>query len=663
MTAARSHPQTKTPDEQTGAQRSSAEWLETDGRGGFASGTVDMRASRRYHGLLVAVPPGTERRHVFLQGFLEQANIGEEDLVLSAHEGHTAACAFRATPWPQFTYRQAGLEVQREILMVRGQPTTLARYTAKHAGDAPWTLTLQPVLAFREADRLTVRNTVLRTAVETVPGGIRCRLYDALPAMTITVSAGKEPDWVFEPDPRWLTGLEYPTDRERGYEGLEDLFSPGRFVLRAKPHQAITVASTIDHAVANPGALWRAEAQRRRGETAHTPTTRDRLAQAADDFLYRDASGRPGVLAGFPWFGEWGRDTYIALPGLTLARGDLAGCADILSSAASFLRDGLLPNIFGTRRADSHYGSVDASLWFARAVLLYDRAGGDAPRVLAEYLPALREIATSYRDGTAPAVRAMGIRADEAGMLEAGTPALNPTWMDAQTHTGPVTPRYGCAVELAALWYSLLAYLAELTTRAGEGQESEVWREAAARAGEAFVARFCTGDGALADIWRPEALDTSVRPNMVLAAALELSPLTHTQRADILAVAEEKLLTSFGLRTLAPEDPAYVSRYEGGPEQRDRAYHQGTVWPWLLGFFCEASLRVDDGPQNRRRLRALWDTLEGELDTGCSAHLAEVYDADPPHRGGGSFAQAWNTAEMLRALALLDGDLPLGGVD
>lgn len=660
MSASLSHLPIETPREQARAADAHPEWLETDGCGGFACGLLSLARERRYHGLLVAVPPGTARRHLFLAELSERVTRGGTELELPS----TRDMTFRARPWPTFAHDRETFAFQREILMVRHQPTTLVRYSVRQRGakdETPWTLTLRPVLACREADALTVRNAVLRPHVETVPGGIRCRPYDALPAVTLTVSAGREPDWVFEPDPRWFTDVGYAIDSERGYDGREDLFSPGRFVVRVGPKQAVTVAATIGNAVTNPGGLWRTEAKQRKEALPQAPTLKQRLARAGEDFLYRDADGRAGVLAGFPWFGEWGRDTYIALPGLTLARGDLDACADVLSTATHLLADGLLPNVRGSARADSHYGSADASLWYARAVQLYDRAGGSEDRLLGEYLPALREIATTYAAGEEPAIRALGIYADEAGMLCAGTPALNPTWMDAKIASGPVTPRHGCAVELGALWYALLAYLAELCERAGAGEEAARWRGAAERAGEAFRARFVQPGGALADVWHPDGIDASVRPNMVLAAALELSPLDRDQRAGVLRVAERALLTPFGLRTLAPGDPAYAARYEGGSEQRDGAYHQGTVWPWLLGFYCEAALRVDASEGNRRALRGLWDALAGELDVGCREHLAEVYDASVPQRGGGSFAQAWNTAEMQRALALLDGSLPLSG--
>ena len=239
---------------------------------------------------------------------------------------------------------------------------------------------------------------------------------------------------------------------------------------------------------------------------------------------------------------------------------------------------------------------------------------------------------------------------DEDGLVHAGNADLNPTWMDAVAADEAVTPRHGCAVEISALYYSLVAHLAELTN-------DEAMRARLKRMRRAFLKRFWLEDeGTLADVWRAGEVDASVRPNMVLAAALEFSPLSRNKRKRVLARVEQDLLTPVGLRTLAPDHPDYEPRYEGGPVERDRAYHQGTVWPWLLGFYCEASLRADDTRRNRKRLRALLEAFTPELDRGGLDHIAEVYDGDLPRRGAGTFAQAWNTAEILRALALVGDD-------
>ncbi|MCP5068709.1 MAG: hypothetical protein GY946_19275 [bacterium] len=643
------------------------EWLETDGRGGFACSSVTMTPARRYHGLLVAPLPGTATRHVFLSGLLEEVVAGGDTAALWTlrQKGDAASHwpehlrSFSLVPWPRAVFTHGAFEIQREIIMVRGRHAVLVRYSVKaRAADADTTggvtLRLRPLTACREADKLTIHNDVLRRDADTIDDGIRYQPYDSLPPVAITT----EPSASFDADAGWLHGVEYDLDLARGYESQEDLFSPGTLEVQLQAGESVTLAATIDGEVEAPEALWKKETKRRRAALPKETDLQGHVAVAADDFLYEGPGERTGVLAGFPWFGEWGRDTFIALPGLTLARGKRKACADVLSGARAYLKDGLLPNIFGSTTETSHYGSVDASLWFARAVLLYERAGGGQKRIKREFLPALIEIATNYRDGTAPGIKALGIHGDEGGLIVAGSPTLNPTWMDANASGVAVTPRHGCAVEICALWYSLLAHLAELT--ADTPDEHAAWKAAAKQARRTFLARFWLEDqGYLADVWRPDEIDTSIRPNMVLAAALELSPLSKAKRTSILAVAGRELLTPLGLRTLSPSDPHYIGAYVGGPDQRDRAYHQGTVWPWPLGFYSEASLRVDKTKRGGAKVRGLWDAFSAHLDRGGLGHISEVFDGDAPHHPGGTFAQAWNTSELLRTFALIDGTLPL----
>jgi len=574
------------------------EWLETDGVGGYASGTLQAQAARRYHGLLVAPLPGTTRRHVFLSGFGEQRH-----------------------------------DVSREVRMVRGRHAVLVRFECQQAA----TLELRPRLPYREADALTIQNDVLDPEAHPIERGIRCRPYAALPELSLTCSR----EFAFQAEPDWRLGVRFRLDEARGYGGHEDQFSPGVLRVDLPAGGAVVLAATTGAAIGDPAAAWETE-EARRAQLSTNPWER-----AADDFLYHTPEGRLGVIAGYPWFGEWGRDTFLALPGLTLARGRLELCAEGLRGALPFLNKGMLPNIFGTGVPDSHYGSADAALWFARATLLYQRAGGDEQLIRSDLQPAIESIAEAYFAGSE-----LGLHVDNAGLLHAGAPDLNPTWMDAQTSAGPVTPRHGCPVEIAALWCSLLAQLAELaTTRKGR----QHWKDKSARARSAFKSRFwLESEGRLADVWRDGDVDRAVRPNMVLAAALEFAPLTLKQRRSIVGVATEELLTPRGLRTLSPRDPAYVARYAGGSEERDSGYHQGTVWPWLIGAYVEASLRAWKPTKKRTaELQALLEGFAPELERAGAGHLSEVFDGDAPHTPGGCIAQAWSTAEFLRARRML----------
>ncbi len=642
----------------------SREWLETDGLGGCATSTILMCPTRRYHGLLAAVPPGHADRHLFLSRFEESLHAPGKEFPLSmarypgqwAPRGHRSITDFELKPYPSSRYRIGLAELDRELLMVRGQPTVLCRYALGGEREG-LELRLRPLLPYRAADQLTFENLALNPRVERIPGGVQCRPYPELPSIHITASVDGSPAPVrFDADPVWYRQLEYQQDLARGYDGHEDQFSPGWFTLPLAVGGEVVVAATIGPPVKEPARLWQQESERRRGELDGLGDgVGERLAATAEHYFYRDAGHRDGVIAGFPWFGEWGRDTFLSLPGLSLSRGRLDRCEQVLSGALPFLKDGLFPNIFGMEPADSHYGSADAALWFVRAVRLWQLAGGDRERLLEDFRPALRSIAEAYHDGTG-----LGIRVDAAGLLEVGGPELNATWMDAQTSEGPVTPRHGQPVEIEALWYFLLAYLERLALMAGDEAEARHWTKRKRLAGRSFKRRFWLPERYLADRWQEQGPDPSVRPNMVLAAALEFSPLTRGKRTDVVERAETDLLTPRGLRTLTPEDPRYKGHYAGGCEERDGAYHQGTAWPWLLGFWAEASLRAFGTSRKQlERLRDLVEEYRSALPSHGLGHVSEIYDGDSPHRHGGCIAQAWSVAELLRVDAMVrEGGLP-----
>ena len=630
------------------------EWLETNGLGDYASSTVFLCPTRRYHGLLVARFEGAEKRHVFLSRFEERARFGglSRDFSMARYpdsrvpRGDLALRSFSLAPHPRATFEWDGIELVREIQLVRGRRVVLCRYST-NSGE-PIELELRPFLPFREADALTVRNSDAQASP--VGDGLAFRLYPSLPELTLSADV----PLLFEPDAHWYERIFLEQELARGYPASEDHLSPG--TLHLVLSDELVVAAGLDGPVADPGALWREEARRREkrwkaargGKSKRASAAAARLAYHAEDFLY-ELDRRTGVVAGFPWFGEWGRDTFLSLPGLTLARGEVERCGDVLSRSLAYLKGGLLPNVFGRTVETSHYGSLDASLWFARAVEAYESAGGDAERLRDELVPALAEIAGAYWDGTE-----LDVRADEGGLIRGGSPERNVTWMDARTPEGPVTPRHGCAVEVNALWYSLLRHLETSLRGRGDRRGSRLWRERRLRAKQSFLERFWLADeNRLADLWRPDGVDRSLRPNMVIAAALLHSPLDRSQRRGVVEAADAKLLTPRGLRTLAPGSDGYRGRYEGGPTERDGAYHQGTVWPWLFGFHVEAWLRVDARRPVKDRLRATWNSIALELNRAGLGHVSEVFDGDPPHRPGGTIAQAWNTAELLRADRML----------
>ncbi|MGE0141903.1 MAG: amylo-alpha-1,6-glucosidase [Planctomycetota bacterium] len=646
----------------------STEWLETDGLGGFAMGTLGTAPTRRYHGLLIATPRGTSRRHLFLARVADSVGPragARSDLFVVHHDQPrrqepavpAALSSFSIDPIPAWQFETTDWRVRREVLVPKGRPAVLCHWE-NLASSEPLLLRIRPFLVCRDLDRLHFHNEALDTESVGADDERRFQPYPALPTVIARVGrSGTAPRWIEAGE--WDDGILLETDRARGYDAIEDHFSPGYFELELAAGETVTVAFSIDKAIDDPAALreevlaLRQKARRLRAHATSGSTTRARLDARADDFLQIDAHGRLGICAGFPWFTEWGRDTFLALPGLTLARGRVDQCARVLLGAVRFLHRGLLPNIFGQDRDDSHYGSVDAALWFARAVDLWRRAGGDRPDVARVLDDALIAIAAEYHDGTA-----LGIVADSDGLLRCGSEELNATWMDARLPSGPVTPRDGKPVEIEALWCALLDQVAELCAKADRA-DATMWRERAQRANASFLAAFwlpATGraPGYLADRIDPAGNpDPRIRPNMVLAAALPRSPLSREQKAEVLAITERELLTPRGLRTLAPSDPSYVGRYEGDVVSRDRAYHQGTAWPWLLGAYAELALAVE-GDGARPRLLELLDGLLPELDRAGLDHVSEVFDGDAPQRPGGTIAQAWNTGEILRAYDLLE---------
>ncbi|MBI5432812.1 MAG: glycogen debranching enzyme family protein [Planctomycetes bacterium] len=633
------------------------EWIETDGNGGYASSTILLCPTRRHHGWLVT-PFGPERkRFVWLSRFEESIGGGGKAFPLSmgrypglwSPHGHQAIESVELVPYPRFSYRFGATWVRREILMVKGQPTVLVRYSVEGA-DVPLQLDLRPLYAYREANALTTENMALDPRVERLPNGIRSRPYPGLPTLTITASTRS---LRFEADPVWYRRIEYTKDLERGYDGQEDNFSPGWFRLAIAPGADVVVATTIGEPISDPAALWKREHTTRRARMARFDRSLKRaLELAAEDFVYRKSDGeRLGVLTGFPWYGERGRETLMALPGLLLSRGEIETCGNALEATLPFLKDGLLPTHFGDGHGDSRYEGADTSLWFARAVRLYEQAGGSAERVRDVFMPALARIAHELAS-----TRALGISIDDKGLLHAGSPELAVTWMNAFANGKPVTPRDGCAVEVNALWWFLLAYLEDLHERAGDHSGAREWTKRKRLATRGFLQRFWLEDErSLADTWKDGVADRSITANAVIAASLEFSPLTRGKRTDVFRRARAELLTPRGLRTLAPTDPRYVGIHHGTHDDREKARHCGSVWPWVSAFYIENYLRAY--VPRLWRMEPLSELVLGfsDLLQGYGLNqISELYDGDPPHRPRGAIASALNVAELLRALHLLE---------
>ncbi len=651
------------------------EWLETNGRGSYASSTVAGSHSRRYHGLLVAnLPPPADGRHVLLSkiedSVLDAAdrdgNSGAETFLTCHHFPGVLAPEpvplperFIAGLCPEWTYRlPGGARITRAVLMPRGRDAVLFRYTL-HDSDRPLRLRVKPFLACRRNHALMRKNDAARAGGEPRPDGICLAPYDGLPPVCLRWTPGRLRHC--ETAGVWYENFEYLEERRRGFDCREDLFLPVRLELLLLPGEPLTLAATAGELDADPGTLWNAELEeRRRDAETDAAWLRQRLPfdaigigaallRAGRAFSIRTPAGRPALLAGYHWFEDWGRDTMIALPGCLFQSPRREEGFAILCAFAEHEREGLLPNFINPDGSAS-YNSVDAALWFFRAVQHYLEAGGNAKAVRKRLWPVMRRILKTLARG----LQQPPVCMDGDGLLWAGSPETQLTWMDATAHGRPVTPRWGMAVEINALWHNALAFSCEL---AEQFEDKKFSPPAAPKTvAAAFRRHFWLEDRKfLADCINENGTDASLRPNQIFAVAVPYSPLTKTMMRAVLDTVTEHLLTPCGLRTLAPFEPAFRPRYEGGPDERDAAYHQGTVWPWLLGGYADALIRVH-GPDSkpakafRLQLETFLDRHLAEAGLGC---VSEIFDATDPQRPDGCIAQAWSAGELLRAWLLL----------
>lgn len=591
------------------------EWLETNGTGGFAMGTVSGANTRRYHGLLVAsMRPPVERR-VLLARVEEELLCNGESANLGAAQypgavnpaGFHYLEDFRLDPFPVWTYKCSCATVEKRFFLKYGEQTAVLQYRVS----ADCRLRVRPFLAWRDYHSLQREGPV---------GPPLVKFHQN--------SAG------FVPVAHWYYNNEYLRELDRGLDYREDLYSPGWFDFELRAGETAYVVATLeDHAAVDARVVagWENAERQRRAELTG-------LEGAAEQFLVRRKDGSRTVIAGYPWFTDWGRDTMIALPGLLIARGRKEEAREILEGFLEHMDQGLIPNRFPDVGEKPEYNTADGTLWLFQAGWAYGEAGGDV-RFLYE---AGKEILKWHFAGTH-----FGIKVDPLdGLLAAGGPGTQLTWMDAKVGDWVVTPRDGKAVEINALWYNALRIMAAWARKLGE--RTGEWEKAAQRVAASFKRSFWNGQY-LYDRLGVDGPDARVRPNQIFALSLAFPVVEDECAKAVLGVVEEKLLTSVGLRTLAPGEADYKGRYEGGPAERDGAYHQGTVWPWLLGPYLSARLRVNGhGDENLRYCEERVSGMLAEMDRGCLGTLAEIYDGDEPRRAVGAPAQAWSVAEMVR---------------
>jgi len=632
----------------------SLEWLVANGIGGYASGTVAGLRTRRYHGLLVAALDPPTARTVMVTDVHEQVQIAGGAHALTTARWRDQTVSPRGferieafwlegrTPVWRFAIGEHSIE--KRVLMVPGRNTTVLTYRLAR-GHTSVRLEVKVLAAYRDY-HATTRSGGWRMQVEARGGELRVVPFAGARELRVT-----GPGMTLEAAHNWYRGFDLARERERGLDFLDDALhvatasadlAPDHeviLILTAEPHEVD--AERARHQVAAHEEAILADYRAHQGPLADEVGAR--LALAADQFLVRrDAAHEEGatVIAGYHWFTDWGRDTMIALPGLTLETGRPAVARQVLSTYARFVDRGMLPNRFPDAATDLEYNTVDATLWFVEALREYLEATGDTT-IVHELWPVLEQIVAHHEHGTR-----YGILVDAAdGLLRAGEAGIQITWMDAKVGDWVVTPRTGKCVEVNALWYSTLVTLGEFAPLVG--QDAGGWQARAARVRESFQ-RFWRDDlGYLCDVIDgPEGDDTSLRPNQILAVALPRSPLESGRHRAVVDACADALVTSHGLRSLAPTHASYRPMYGGDPRARDGAYHQGTVWAWLLGPFALAHHRVYGNP---RQARAFLEPLIDHVRAYGVGSIAEIFDGAAPHRPRGCIAQAWSVAETLRA--------------
>lgn len=617
------------------------EWLEADGLGGFASGTVDGIRTRRYHALLLAATTPPSGRMVLVNGVDVCLELNGTEFPVTRQRylpgidvppGPEPFTDFSIDPWPRWSIQIAGGVLTHELFVPRDSPTVVLRWSWKGpAQDAR--LRVTPFLSGRDFHHLHKENGLFNFTPASTPTWQKWTPYPGVPSIVARTNG------VYTHNPQWYSNFLYDEEKARGMDFSEDLAAPGHYDFDLASRQALLIFSTNDSDRSEPPEVIAhdfEQAEKKRRAAFAAPHLR-----SADAYIVKRGTGRT-IIAGYPWFGDWGRDTFISLRGLCLATGRLEDARDILVAWSGYVSQGMLPNRFPDLDGTPEYNSVDASLWFCVAVHDYLRADpGHSDAVREQLLAACDAILAGYSHGTR-----YGIAADEDGLLACGEPGVALTWMDAKVGDWIVTPRIGKPVEVQALWLNALA----LASR-----RNPQWHFQFVRGLTSFHDRFWNEEkGCLYDVidvdHKAGTMDDRVRPNQLFAIGGLPLVLVHDERARrLMQTVEEQLWTPMGPRSLAPGEPDFAPTYEGDLRTRDSAYHQGTVWPWLAGAFVEAWVRLrDHAPEaiDEARARFLGDLLS--YDQLGLMHLPEIADSTAPFSPRGCPFQAWSLAEMLR---------------
>jgi predicted glycogen debranching enzyme len=634
-----------------------SEWLEADGRGGFASGGANGIRTRRYHALLLWATTPPTGRIVLVNGCDAWLDVGDRSWALTTQaytpdmlhpEGASRIVGFDYLPWPTWELALPDdIRVRHEIIVEHGTGVVLVSWQLVSA-PAEAVLRVRPFFSGRDYHALHRRNDGFR--FEPGRSGARTTFapYPGIPSVTV------ESTGAYHHQPQWYLNFFYRLEQERGLDSVEDLATLGEWHFTLSPSASARLLLSAGPVASDPPSA--ADVERRSvalvaSERSRRQALGDPLRRAADAYIVSRGHGKT-IMAGYPWFTDWGRDTFISLRGLCLAGGRAADARDMLIEWAGAVSEGMLPNRFPDSGEQPDYNSVDASLWFIVAVFeLLQRSDAGAVTVSTEQrnhlIRAVSNIVSGYAAGTR-----YGIRMDADGLLACGVPGSQLTWMDGRVGDRAITPRVGKPVEIQALWLNALSAATSLGLP---------WSDWLGRGRQSFPERFWNASThMLADVVDvdhvPGTRDDTCRPNQILAVGGLPLPLLDADRArQLVDAVEQRLLTPLGLRTLPRDDPRYASTYAGGPSERDAVYHQGTVWPWLLGPFVEAWLRVRGSTKEARaeaRQRFL-EPLRAHLESAGLGHVSEIADGDAPHTPRGCPFQAWSLGEVMRIEALV----------
>ncbi len=668
------------------------EWLETNGIGGYASSTIIGANTRRYHGLLIAAVPPPHGQTLLLSKLEEFIYIEGREFPLSTNiypnaiypEGYKHLVQFSLNPFPTFNYLINGMSIEKLVFMVHGDNTTVVLYRINRNIESPSTtlisLNIRVMVAFRDYHWLTHQNSTFNTNHKMFDNSICLQPYEELPAMYVYHNA--EP---VEKSQFWYKNMEYPIEIERGLEAHEDLFCP--FTLSFdlnKETNCYIVASTHEYNKIDVFELFRKETESRTRytygvqhnsnqsqnearfeygrdnnydggranyDTKHLPNSEkisrliESLLSVSDTFIVRRGNDRKSINAGYHWFGDWGRDTMISLPGITLVQGRFEEAKEILLCYARYVDKGMIPNRFPDYGEIPEYNTVDASLWFINAVYQYLRFAKDRKTVKDNLFGVLREIVEYYKKGTR-----FNIHMDTDGLIYAGTEGVQLTWMDAKVCDWVVTPRMGKVVEVNALWYNALKILSYLAREMNFKEDCNSYNTLANKIKESFNKSFWFEEGHyLYDYINNELKDAAIRPNQIFAVSLPYPVLLMERWRNVTDVVSKHLLTPYGLRSLSTKDKDYVGHYLGNIFERDRAYHQGTVWAWLIGPYISGYVRTHAGTKNTiEYVMGLLESFYAHLFESGLGTISEIFDGDAPHKPRGCISQAWSVAEILR---------------